>query len=1047
MLLIPLLNDIGFTLSSNSEVSSGSSNGAVAQESLSAFEQLLGKLTSSGNQTSDEQTLLTYNEQAVKDIFFSESGTDQLISGSSEGDNESLSSFLKIIETLAGQLSDQINPISSDGNNNQIQADNTSSDNTIIENKQNFSVENQEKNSLSNTTVTVLENSTEEGQSNSSEFYSNQQNSEISTSSETNGWNVKYQYQSVNYLESEKKYSENLFSVFQAFQPQHLNGEQVQTDSSQKNFSEFNKESSLTSNLLSLLTSYVDSETVADGKILPEDLEKLQKVLKEIAGQFEQKDIDSDTSYKNLSGFLGLSQNQILPQQGSSSEQLPDNGNNYFVYDMYAEETVTTTTGKTKAEQDQTVLFEIDSSLNKLGETINGDFNTTLLNTNFSFESDKIGLNIGQKPIHIIRADENLNTTTSDNDYSYSISSINSDVNLTYLANSEEFETLSQPALQNIENEEANTVSILIDGSDKEKFNSMPSFTELSELKNELTESSFSTIDSENDILQTVSGEGTSLNNRVFSDTFLETSDSLYREQNIFENESLESNTNISFSFIEDKFEKNDTIFKNLFNVNENYELDTKVLHNSATPIQGSLLSSDINPVSIEDHMAVDEQSQGLFLSKGGDTVKHKKEFDSATSVIPVLQKESNANLSFSLDTDYGLIDSSEQDIVEARIFQNSSYSLANTAYEKNFNLVSSGGEELPKQENNFVNLTQPGDDKKTVLKQSLFSEKISEVSQGKLHDFSEETFSGMDSEYDSILNKKQHYFSASTAVSTASSDTNISTEFIVSSNTGSLAQDKTTEYVKDPTPLLKASDDTVHLIGKDFNASNEGEQESLSTEDSFMPSQLSIKEKKDENRQNFSSLLSVPDDISTEAFQEQSTGSKVESVDMSIEAQPLVNENSSASKKSEADNPFKESLSVTKQLEEGVREAVRMNKNRAVLHLNPPELGSVKIRLSVSSGNEIRAIFIADNPDTLQLIDSSMGTLKTQLAENGFSLENANVGADQQEMPDQQDSRHQNFERPRKGRSYKEIEEDNTNNSLIEEQVQKIQTGVYRVM
>ena len=79
-------------------------------------------------------------------------------------------------------------------------------------------------------------------------------------------------------------------------------------------------------------------------------------------------------------------------------------------------------------------------------------------------------------------------------------------------------------------------------------------------------------------------------------------------------------------------------------------------------------------------------------------------------------------------------------------------------------------------------------------------------------------------------------------------------------------------------------------------------------------------------------------------------------------------------------------------QISHGLNTAVAMNRNRAVIHLNPPELGSVTIRLHVDHNNNVHASFIAEHAHTHQLIESGMESLKTQLSQNGFDLGQVNV-------------------------------------------------------
>jgi flagellar hook-length control protein FliK len=82
----------------------------------------------------------------------------------------------------------------------------------------------------------------------------------------------------------------------------------------------------------------------------------------------------------------------------------------------------------------------------------------------------------------------------------------------------------------------------------------------------------------------------------------------------------------------------------------------------------------------------------------------------------------------------------------------------------------------------------------------------------------------------------------------------------------------------------------------------------------------------------------------------------------------------------------------VLDQVGQGISTAMAMNRNRAVIHLNPPELGSVTIRLHVDHNNHVRASFMAEHVHTHQLIESGMESLKSQLAQNGFDLGQVNV-------------------------------------------------------
>ncbi len=82
----------------------------------------------------------------------------------------------------------------------------------------------------------------------------------------------------------------------------------------------------------------------------------------------------------------------------------------------------------------------------------------------------------------------------------------------------------------------------------------------------------------------------------------------------------------------------------------------------------------------------------------------------------------------------------------------------------------------------------------------------------------------------------------------------------------------------------------------------------------------------------------------------------------------------------------------VASQIADGISQAVKMNKNRAVLHLRPPELGSVKISITLDHNNHIQASFVTDHPETRHILEANIQHLKDSLAQNGFSLGQVNV-------------------------------------------------------
>ena len=132
----------------------------------------------------------------------------------------------------------------------------------------------------------------------------------------------------------------------------------------------------------------------------------------------------------------------------------------------------------------------------------------------------------------------------------------------------------------------------------------------------------------------------------------------------------------------------------------------------------------------------------------------------------------------------------------------------------------------------------------------------------------------------------------------------------------------------------------------------------------------------------NKSSMHKVPgNDNSLNSFNVSTSNEKVKSVHGTRAAETPV-------------DPVK----VAGQLHQGIRDAIRMHRSSAVLHLNPPELGSVKIRLSVYGGHEVKAVFVTDNPETRHVIHSGMDTLRVQLADSGYTLGNASVDVGQHE-------------------------------------------------
>ncbi len=86
------------------------------------------------------------------------------------------------------------------------------------------------------------------------------------------------------------------------------------------------------------------------------------------------------------------------------------------------------------------------------------------------------------------------------------------------------------------------------------------------------------------------------------------------------------------------------------------------------------------------------------------------------------------------------------------------------------------------------------------------------------------------------------------------------------------------------------------------------------------------------------------------------------------------------------------EGENVAVQLADGISQAVKMNRSRAILHLNPPELGTVKVNITLGHNNHVQANFITDHPDTRHIIEANLQNLRDNLAQSGFSLGQVNV-------------------------------------------------------
>ncbi|AEK60791.1 flagellar hook-length control protein FliK [Collimonas fungivorans] len=77
-------------------------------------------------------------------------------------------------------------------------------------------------------------------------------------------------------------------------------------------------------------------------------------------------------------------------------------------------------------------------------------------------------------------------------------------------------------------------------------------------------------------------------------------------------------------------------------------------------------------------------------------------------------------------------------------------------------------------------------------------------------------------------------------------------------------------------------------------------------------------------------------------------------------------------------------------------------NNQSAELHLNPPDLGPLKVTLTISD-NQAQAMFVSTHQSVRTALEAALPQLRNSLAENGISLGNTSVSADAQQPQQQQ--------------------------------------------
>ncbi len=79
-------------------------------------------------------------------------------------------------------------------------------------------------------------------------------------------------------------------------------------------------------------------------------------------------------------------------------------------------------------------------------------------------------------------------------------------------------------------------------------------------------------------------------------------------------------------------------------------------------------------------------------------------------------------------------------------------------------------------------------------------------------------------------------------------------------------------------------------------------------------------------------------------------------------------------------------------------------NNQSAELHLNPPDLGPLKVTLTIND-NQAQAMFVSAHQSVRSALEAALPQLRSSLAESGISLGNTSVSADAQQPQQQQQS------------------------------------------
>ena len=81
------------------------------------------------------------------------------------------------------------------------------------------------------------------------------------------------------------------------------------------------------------------------------------------------------------------------------------------------------------------------------------------------------------------------------------------------------------------------------------------------------------------------------------------------------------------------------------------------------------------------------------------------------------------------------------------------------------------------------------------------------------------------------------------------------------------------------------------------------------------------------------------------------------------------------------------EKRDIVQGLKDQVLTSLSVGDKRAVIHLDPPELGRISVQLTLTNNHELKATFVADHPDVRNIIRGNMDGLKDHLDQKGFNV------------------------------------------------------------